>query len=62
MAQPPRSGATQWHPLQRSTDTQQSMQQFGEGTAVTKVRPKPLLLSQFKPNFEDALNGISPSS
>ncbi|MEN9855832.1 MAG: hypothetical protein RLZZ157_958 [Pseudomonadota bacterium] len=45
MAQPPRSGATQWHPLQALADTQQSLQHFGNGTAVTKVRPKPLLLA-----------------
>ncbi|MEN9856258.1 MAG: hypothetical protein RLZZ157_1384 [Pseudomonadota bacterium] len=29
---------------QRPTDTQQSIQHFGIGTAVTKVRSKPLLL------------------
>ncbi|MEN9873546.1 MAG: hypothetical protein RL186_443 [Pseudomonadota bacterium] len=29
MAQPPRSGATKWHPLQFTTDTQQSIQHFG---------------------------------
>ncbi|MEN9875003.1 MAG: hypothetical protein RL186_1900, partial [Pseudomonadota bacterium] len=52
MAKPPRSGATQWHPLQTTTDTQQSMQHFGKGTAVTKVRvwtpPFPQVFFQFE--------------
>jgi hypothetical protein len=62
MAKPPRSGATQWHPLQHTTDTQQSIKHFGEGTADTKVHPKPLFFAYAKPNYEEVSTVVSPSS
>ncbi|MEN9873742.1 MAG: hypothetical protein RL186_639 [Pseudomonadota bacterium] len=60
-AKPPRSGAKQWHPLQHRADIQQSMQHFGIGTAVTKVRPKPLLLASVRPMLVGFSIAVNPS-
>ncbi|MEN9855702.1 MAG: hypothetical protein RLZZ157_828, partial [Pseudomonadota bacterium] len=45
MAQPPRSGATQWHPLQTPTDTQQLMQHFGRHSRHQSASQASFLLS-----------------
>jgi hypothetical protein len=38
------------------------MQHFGIGTAVTKVRPKPLPLLEVKPIFEEVLKAFNSGS